>query len=156
MTPGEFALRVFAALALGTLVGFERQYRQRTAGLRTNALVATGAALFVMSAPLVGMSSNQLQIAAYVVSGVGFLAGGVIFREGLSVSGLNTAATMWCTAAIGVLAGFGEFVYAAIGALAVLCANVVLRPIAQRINRQPFEAGAVESTTVERESDHAE
>ncbi|MBV8074020.1 MAG: MgtC/SapB family protein [Candidatus Eremiobacteraeota bacterium] len=156
MTPLEFAVRVFAALALGTLVGFERQYRQRTAGLRTNALVATGSALFVMSAPLVGVASGQLQIAAYVVSGVGFLAGGVIFREGLSVSGLNTAATMWCTAAIGVLAGFGEFAYAAIGALAVLTANVVLRPIAQRINRQPIGPAELESTPLERTSDHAE
>jgi putative Mg2+ transporter-C (MgtC) family protein len=139
----DFALRVFAALICGALVGLERQWRQRLAGLRTNALVATGTSLFILITPLVGGTANPTQIAAYIVSGIGFLAGGVIFKERLSVSGLNTAATLWCTAAIGALAGYGFFSEAAIGVAAVLVANVVLRPIVQRINRQPLEGTEV-------------
>jgi putative Mg2+ transporter-C (MgtC) family protein len=143
----EFALRVFLALLFGSIIGLERQWRQRLAGLRTNALVATGASLFVMVTPLVGGANvNTTQIAAYVVSGIGFLAGGVIFKERLSVSGLNTAATLWCTAAIGVLTGYGFAIEAALGVAAVLVANVVLRPIVQGINRQPMEGTEVVSS----------
>jgi putative Mg2+ transporter-C (MgtC) family protein len=112
-------------------------------GLRTNALVATGTSLFVMITPLLGAVAHATQIPADVVSGIGFLAGGVIFKERLSVSGLNTAATIWCTAAIGALVGIGFIPQAAIGVAAVLCANVVLRPIAQRINRTPDDGTEV-------------
>jgi putative Mg2+ transporter-C (MgtC) family protein len=132
----DFALRVAVALVFGAIIGFERQWRQRMAGLRTNALVATGSCLFVLMTPLVGPGANPLQIAAYVVSGIGFLAGGVIFKERLSVTGLNTAATLWCTAAIGCLVGFGFFWEGAIGVAAVLVVHVIMRPIIQRINRQ--------------------
>lgn len=142
----EFAFRVFLALFLGSIIGFERQWRQRLAGLRTNALVATGTSLFILITPLVGGTSNPTQIAAYVVSGIGFLAGGVIFKERLSISGLNTAATLWCTAAVGALVGFGFLWEAAIGVAAVLVANVVLRPIVQRINRQPIDGTEVISS----------
>jgi len=133
----QFAERVAIALLCGTIIGLERQWRQRMAGLRTNALVATGTALFIMITPLLGATSNATQVAAYVVSGIGFLAGGVIFKERMSITGLNTAATMWCTAAIGVLVGFGFIVEATIGVAAVLFANVVLRPVVQLINRRP-------------------
>jgi putative Mg2+ transporter-C (MgtC) family protein len=143
MTTSQFALRIAVALALGTLVGLERQWRQRMAGLRTNALVATGAALFVSISDVVPSNGNPTQIAAYIVSGVGFLAGAVIFKENLSVRGLNTAATLWGTAAVGTLAGIGAFPQAAIGAAAVLAANVLLRPIVQRINRRSFEGTEV-------------
>jgi putative Mg2+ transporter-C (MgtC) family protein len=142
----EFAVRVFAALLAGSIIGFERQWRQRMAGLRTNALVATGSCLFILITPLVGGGANATQIAAYVVSGIGFLAGGVIFKERLSISGLNTAATMWCTAAIGALVGFGFFLDAAVGVAAVLAANVVLRPIVRRINRAPMDGTEVLSS----------
>lgn len=142
----EFAVRVVLALLFGSLIGLERQWRQRLAGLRTNALVATGSSLFVLITPLIGGSVNSTQIAAYVVSGIGFLAGGVIFKERLSVSGLNTAATMWCTAAIGALVGYGFLVEAAIGVAAVLAANVVLRPLVRAINRQPATGGEVLSS----------
>jgi putative Mg2+ transporter-C (MgtC) family protein len=124
----EFALRVFVALLLGSVVGLERQWRQRLAGLRTNALVATGASLFVLITPLIGgQSVNATQIAAYVVSGIGFLAGGVIFKERLSISGHNTAATIWCTAAIGALVGLGYLSQAVLGVAAVLCAHAATR-----------------------------
>ena len=132
----EFTIRVVLALLFGSVIGLERQWRQRLAGLRTNALVATGTSLFVLITPLVGGSVNSTQIAAYVVSGIGFLAGGVIFKERLSVSGLNTAATLWCTAAVGALVGYGFLIEAAIGVAAVLAANIVLRPLVQAMNRQ--------------------
>lgn len=130
-----FLLRVAAALVLGALIGAERQLRQRLTGLRTNALVSTGACLFVlMSQGVPGMAGDASRIAAYVVSGIGFLGGGVIMRDGLNVRGLNTAATLWCTAAIGVLCSMGLLLEAALGTLAVLCANILLRDIAQRLN----------------------
>jgi len=138
----EFALRLGVALALGAVVGLERQYRQRMAGLRTNVLVSVGAALFVMLSAL-SASGDPTRVAAQVVSGIGFLAGAVIFREGLSVRGLNTAATLWATAAVGTLAGFGALLQAAIGAIAILIANVALRPIVQRINRAPVDGTEV-------------
>lgn len=108
-------------------------------GLRTNALVAVGAALFESISILMDARINPTQVAAYVVSGIGFLAGAVIFKEGLSVRGLNTAATLWATAAVGTLSGSGFVGEAAIGAVAIIGANVLLRPIVQRINRQPLD-----------------
>lgn len=138
-----FLLRVAAALVLGALIGAERQLRQRLTGLRTNALVSTGACLFVlMSQGVPGMAGDASRIAAYVVSGIGFLGGGVIMRDGLNVRGLNTAATLWCTAAIGVLCSMGLLLEAALGTLAVLCANILLRDIAQRLNHLDTLAGS--------------
>ena len=94
------ALSLGGAFVLGTLIGAERQYRQRTAGLRTNVLVAIGAAAFVdMGMRLTG-KPGAVQIVSYVVSGVGFLGAGVIMKEGGNVWGLNTAATLWCSAAV--------------------------------------------------------
>ncbi|HEV3152618.1 MAG TPA: MgtC/SapB family protein [Candidatus Baltobacteraceae bacterium] len=134
-----FVLRIAIALALGVAIGMERQWRQRMAGLRTNALVAVGSALFASISILMNATQNPTQVAAYVVSGIGFLAGAVIFKEGFSVRGLNTAATLWATAAVGTLCGSGFLPQAAAGAAAVIGANVLLRPLVQRINRQPFE-----------------
>jgi len=107
MTILDFIARLSVAFLLGALIGLERQWRQRMAGLRTNTLVATGAALFVMLSVLTPSDSSPSRIAAQVVSGIGFLARGVILREGLTVRGLNTATTIWCAAAIGSLSGAG-------------------------------------------------
>jgi putative Mg2+ transporter-C (MgtC) family protein len=133
-----FLLRVSIALVLGALIGAERQLRQRLTGLRTNALVSTGACLFVLMTQAVpGMApADASRVAAYVVSGIGFLGGGVIMRDGFNVRGLNTAATLWCTAAVGVLCSLGLLLEAALGSLVVLCANILLRDIAQRLDRQ--------------------
>src|SRR5580693_1384692 len=99
-----FAYHLVASLLLGALIGAERQRRQRTAGLRTNALVCSGAAMFVLLARLLSASNDStLRVAAQIVSGIGFLAGGVILREGFTIQGLNTAATLWCSAAVGSL-----------------------------------------------------
>ncbi|MBB6174037.1 putative Mg2+ transporter-C (MgtC) family protein [Nocardiopsis mwathae] len=138
----EFALRLACALVLGALVGVERQWRARLAGLRTNALVATGAALFVLLAVNTPGEVSPTRIAAQVVSGIGFLGAGVILRDGVNVRGINTAATIWCAAAVGVLAGSGLYLGALMGALAVVAANVVLRPIAHRIESRPANASS--------------
>src|ERR1700726_2654165 len=108
----EFALRLGVGLGCGALIGIERQWRARRAGLRTNALVAAGATLYGLYSVAVGDAGSPTRVASYVVSGIGFLGGGVILRDGFNVRGLNTAATLWCSAAVGVLAGMG-FVNAA-------------------------------------------
>jgi putative Mg2+ transporter-C (MgtC) family protein len=129
--------RLALALVLGSLIGFERQYHQRAAGLRTNALVATGSALFVMVSTLAPGERLPTRVAAQVASGIGFLGGGVILREGFSIRGLNTAATLWCAAAVGSLAGCGIYAVSIFGTVAVVVANLRLRPLALLINAQP-------------------
>lgn len=144
MTWTEFVVRLVIAFLLGSALGLERQWRQRMAGLRTNTLVSTGAALFVMLSVLTPGDSSPTRVAAQVVSGIGFLGGGVILREGLTVRGLNTAATLWCAAAIGSLSGAGLLAHAAMGAAAVLVANLLLRPLGYRINQQPLKGTELE------------
>lgn len=145
----EFAAHLVEALLLGAAVGLEREWRQRMAGTRTNALVAAGAAAFVMSGLLLNDDlSARGRLASYVISGVGFLGAGVIFKEGGNVRGLNTAATIWCAAAIGVLAGFGAPLLALILAIAVVLANIGLRPLAYRL-RPALPQAPVGETTYE-------
>src|SRR3979490_3119161 len=113
MTTAEMLLRLGSGVGLGTVIGFERQYRARMAGLRTNALVAVGATLFfLLSAHGFGGlaptgDADPTRVAAQIVSGIGFLGAGVILRDGLNVRGLNTAATLWSSAAVGALAAPG-------------------------------------------------
>jgi putative Mg2+ transporter-C (MgtC) family protein len=133
------------ALALGSLIGAERQWRHRTAGLKTNALVAVGASTFMIVAAWAGSADGTSRIAAQIVSGIGFLGAGVILREGLSVRGLNTAATLWCSAAVGTLAGASEPVLAVLATLAVLLVNLGLQPLVTAINRLPAYAFGIET-----------
>jgi len=130
VTAIQFVLHLAGACALGALVGLERQLHQRMAGTRTNALVAGGASAFVMAGYLIGGDpSAPSRMASFVISGVGFLGAGVIFKDGASVRGLNTAATVWCSAAIGVLAGVNSLHLASILAALVIVTNVALRPL---------------------------
>ena len=115
----DFGIRMFAALFLGGVIGLERQWRQRMTGLRTNRLVSVGSAMFTMMGGLIAGNGSKGRVAAYVVSGIGFLGGGVILKDGFNISGLNTAATLWCTAAVGTLAGLGHLGFAAMGAMGV-------------------------------------
>jgi putative Mg2+ transporter-C (MgtC) family protein len=116
----QFGLHLLLAIGMGAMVGLERQWRQRMAGTRTTALVAAGAAAFVMCGSLLNDDpSARGRIVSYVVSGVGFLGAGVIFKDGGNVRGLNTAATIWCSAAIGALSGLGALNLALVLALAV-------------------------------------
>ncbi|WP_019576754.1 MgtC/SapB family protein [Curvibacter lanceolatus] len=135
-----------AAFILGGLIGLERQYRQRTAGLRTNVLVALGAAIFVDMANRLGGHEGAVHVVAYVVSGIGFLGAGVIMREDGNVRGLNTAATLWGSAAVGACAGADLIVEAILATVFVLAANTLLRPVVNRINRQPMDTHGVEVT----------
>jgi len=137
-----------AAFILGGLIGFERQYRQRTAGLRTNVLVAVGAAIFVDMANRLAGAEGAVRVVAYVVSGIGFLGAGVIMREEGNVRGLNTAATLWTSAAVGACAGADLLAEALLGTLFVLAANTLLRPIVNNINRQPLDVISAEVTNI--------
>jgi putative Mg2+ transporter-C (MgtC) family protein len=141
----QFIVYFGIALLLGAIIGAERQWHQRIAGLRTNALVSAGAAMFVTISHLVPINPTSLQVAAQVVSGIGFLGAGVIMREGLSIRGLNTAATLWCSAAVGSLCGLGFIPEALIGAAGVVAANVLLRPLGRTIDRQPHLTSDVET-----------
>ena len=128
------ALDLIMAVLLGGVIGFERQWRQRLAGLRTNTLVSLGAAIFVVFAGQF-TDSSPTRVAAQVVTGIGFHGAGVIWKEGVNVRGLNTAATLWCSAAVGLLAGSGYWRHAILAAGLVVGVNLVLRPLVGLINR---------------------
>jgi putative Mg2+ transporter-C (MgtC) family protein len=145
MDPLTFLLHAAAAALMGTAIGLERQWGQHTAGLRTNALVAFGACLFVSLPQLLG-GGNVPHMAGQVVTGVGFLGGGVILREGLTIRGLNTAATMWCSAAVGALAGAGFLLEGSAGTVGVLTLNLGLRPVSEMLDRRLRHARNVLTT----------
>ncbi|RTL86180.1 MAG: MgtC/SapB family protein [Hyphomicrobiales bacterium] len=137
---------LFVALVLGTLIGAERQYRQRNAGLRTNALVALGASAFVdLGMRLMG-AEGATRVLAYVASGVGFLGAGVILKEGMNIRGLNTAATIWCSAVTGAFAGADHPAEALLMCGFVLAGNTFLRPLVNLIERAPIDESQTEST----------
>ena len=129
----DFATRIVVAILLGMFIGFERQLTGHPAGIRTNMLICLGTCMFLMFLMIMGSIDIQ-RVASYIVSGVGFLCSGVIFKENGTVKGLNTAATLWCTAAIGILSSSGMFSYAIIATIALLMANIVFRPISQKID----------------------
>jgi putative Mg2+ transporter-C (MgtC) family protein len=134
-----------ASFVLGMLIGLERQWRQRTAGLRTNVLVAVGAAAFSdLGLRLLG-PEGATRIISYVVSGIGFLGAGVILKDGTNIRGLNTAATLWCSAAVGTLSGSGMPAEAATLAGFVLAGNTLLRPLVNWVNRRPITADVTEA-----------
>src|SRR5260370_33296320 len=124
-------LRLALALLLGSAIGFERQLHQKMAGLRTNALVALGSCGFVVFSMLVGQG-DPTRVAAQVVSGIGFLGAGIILREGINVHGLNTAATLWCSAMVGTFAGGGYSAPSGVAAGFVVATNLLLRPPLRR------------------------
>ena len=133
LTAVDFLTRLGVAAVLGIAIGFERQWRHRAAGLHTSSLVSVGAALFALLDGMIN-AGDATRIVAGVVTGVGFIAGGVILRAGINVTGLNTAATMWATAAVGALAGFGLWAQAGAGAVAIIVLNLFLSPLADAID----------------------
>lgn len=147
----DIAVRIVAGLGFGALIGFERQWRARTAGLRTNSLVSLGSALFVIMGAYSfdGPGADPTRVAAQIVSGIGFLGAGVIMKQGVSISGLNTAATLWASAAVGALAGGGMIWVAALGTGMIIAANVLLRPIGRVLDRRPSIVGREVNTEVE-------
>jgi putative Mg2+ transporter-C (MgtC) family protein len=142
--PMQLAETVGVAALLGAAIGLERQWHQGMAGIRTNALVATAASAFAHLPLAAGLKDVQLgTLAGAVISGIGFLGAGVILREGMNVRGLNTAATLWGTAAVGVYAGVGLGRAAAEVTLAILVLNIVVRPLISLLDRfgARFSAG---------------
>src|SRR5246127_645887 len=132
----ELLVRVGLATLLGLAIGVERQWRSRMAGLQTMALVSMGSALFlILSAYSFGGQGDRLRVAAQIVSGIGFLGAGVIMKQGSSVTGLNTAATLWATAAVGALAGAWMWREAIVGAGIIIAGNTFLYPLAARMDR---------------------
>ena len=111
MADFDILFRLFLALALGGAIGFERRWRGHEAGPHTNALVAMGSAFFIIVGVQLGGDASA-RVLAQVATGIGFLAGGVILRDGFRVRGLNTAATVWCVAALGCFIGFGHLTLA--------------------------------------------
>jgi putative Mg2+ transporter-C (MgtC) family protein len=131
MTSNAFILRLFTALLAGLLIGFERQWQHKSAGLRTNTLVSVGAAIFVLLSTLITQdgAGDTTRIIGQVVTGIGFLCAGIIFKEGLSVHGLTTAVTVWCCSAVGCLAAAGFFKETFIATAFVISVNLILKPV---------------------------
>lgn len=127
-------LRVLMAAVLGAALGLEREWRGKEAGLRTNTLIAIGAALFTLMSMQFGGDSGR--VAAQVVTGVGFLGAGAIMRTGASVQGLTTAAMIWVNAAIGVAAGAGHIRLAIIVTCITLAAMLALSPLDRVFDRR--------------------
>jgi putative Mg2+ transporter-C (MgtC) family protein len=145
----EILVRVGLAAALGGAIGLEREIREREAGLRTHMLVSVGAALFTLVSAYAwtdfrfstpeGIVFDPTRIAAQIVSGIGFLGAGAIIRQGLSVRGLTTAATLWVVAAIGMAAGAGYYAAAVLTTALVLFSLWPLRIAAHRFTAR-FQA----------------
>ncbi len=146
MTPplsdGELIQRLLLAAVLGGVLGFEREVRQKSAGLRTNMLIAIGSALFtLMSYELADAAgADPGRVAAQIVTGIGFLGAGAIIRRDGDIHGLTTAATIWVNAAVGVAAGGGEFHLAVIATAVTLAVLLMLYPLESIIDRR-FGAG---------------
>ena len=107
MPDQDILLRLILALLCGGVIGFERRWRGHVAGPHTDGMVAFGAALFVIAGQVLA-GDAAARVLAQVATGIGFLAGGVILRDGLRIRGLNTAATVWCVAAVGSIVGLGH------------------------------------------------
>jgi putative Mg2+ transporter-C (MgtC) family protein len=136
--------RLSVAVVLGCAIGFERQWHQKMAGLRTNALVALGACGFVVFSFMTG-EGDPTRVASQVVTGIGFLGAGVILREGVNVHGLNTAATLWCSAMVGTFTGGGYWAPGIVAAAFVIGTNLCLRPLVRRVNSRLMVATDVET-----------
>lgn len=118
--------KLVLATALGYLIGLERELHGKMVGTRTISLIAIGSALYVLMSPSITGGDNS-RIIAQVVSGIGFLGAGIIFKDGDTIKGLTTAATVWCAAAIGCLCGFGMFAEAILGTIAIMTVNIFFK-----------------------------
>ena len=135
--PVDYVWRLLLAAGLGAVLGVEREYRQKPAGLRTNILIAVGSALFtVLSLEMTKGVGDTSRVAGQIVTGIGFLGGGAIMRYRDTVHGMTTAATIWVNAAIGIAAGAGQFGLATFTAALTLVVLVVLPPIETYFERR--------------------
>ena len=133
MVYNDFVLRISFSLVLGFLIGLERQLTGHPAGIRINVLICMGTCFFTLFPMLYG-SDQVFRVGSSIISGVGFLCSGVIFKDSGSVRGMNTPATLWCTAAIGILASTGMYAMAITAACILIGSNLILRPLARKLN----------------------
>ncbi len=129
----DFVFRISLSLVLGFLIGLERQLTGHRAGIRINVLICMGTSFFTLFPMLYG-SDQVFRVGSSIISGVGFLCSGVIFKDSGSVRGMNTAATLWCTSAIGVLASTGMYAIAFTATGILIVSNLILRPLALKLN----------------------
>ncbi len=130
----EFAWRLLISFCIGTAIGLEREYRSKAAGLRTMIMICLGSTLFTELSMIISPSSPD-RIASTIVTGIGFLGAGVIFKDGLSVTGLTTATTIWISAALGMAVGAGQYFMAVVGLLCVLVVLAVFEKLQYLIER---------------------
>ncbi|MBO5121386.1 MAG: MgtC/SapB family protein [Bacilli bacterium] len=147
-----FLTRISVCFVLGIIIGLERQYRRKIAGIRTITLVSLGAFLFVSISDFTN-PNDITRIAAQVVSGIGFIGAGVILRDGKDIRGLNTAATLWCSAAIGTLTALNLIGEAVIGVLYILLSNILLRFVSRTIMKKINQKAEYYIMTIECELD---
>ena len=133
LSPMDILIRLLCAMVVGTVIGMEREYTHRPAGLRTHILVSLGACAVMITGQLIfaqyrpyGSTSDPARLAAQVISGVGFLGAGTIMREGVNVKGLTTAASLWAVACLGIAAGGGYFEVALLGMVLMLITLTLL------------------------------
>lgn len=134
----EYVFRMAISLLLGATIGFERHWHHKMAGLRTNILVSMGATLFILIGIQITGDNSPSRIASQIVTGIGFLGAGVIMKEGLSIRGLNTAATLWCSAAVGATCGIGAWQIAFIGTGFIVFTHLLLRPLENYLIKLTF------------------
>jgi putative Mg2+ transporter-C (MgtC) family protein len=142
----DFIQATLMALLLGSVIGLERQWHRRLVDLKTNALVSLGACLFMLVTKTSSGLDDYVRMAGQIVVGVGFIGGGLLFRDNAQIKGINTAATLWCCAAVGILCGIHRIEEATIASLTIVIANSVLRQLAQFLN---LKMGASDSLTDE-------
>ena len=150
----ELIQRLMLAAALGAAIGFERELRQKSAGLRTNILISVGSALFTLMSLAMADSpgADKTRIAAQIVTGIGFLGAGAIMRTGSGVQGLTTAATVWVNAAVGVAAGGGEYRLALTATGVTLVALLVLVPAEKLLARLSRKYGLAQDNDADTRS----
>lgn len=124
----EIAIRLLLSFAIGTAIGLEREYRSKAAGLRTMIMICLGSTIFTEISINLG-ANNPDRLAANIVTGIGFLGGGVIFKDGLTITGITTATTIWISAALGMAVGAGEYFVAIIGSGVVLVVLTLMEKI---------------------------
>jgi putative Mg2+ transporter-C (MgtC) family protein len=144
VTPLEILIRLSAAVVLGALIGLERQWHHKHAGVKTHTLVSLGATAFsLVSVVGLGPNSAPTQLAVGVVTGIGFIGGGVIMRRGGSIQGITTAATLWATASLGLALGGGLYFLAVVVAACILVVELMLRFVDAWIDyRAPVQSDA--------------
>lgn len=136
MTLEEFAIRMLIVVAIGFIIGIERQLTGHNVGLKPTIVIAIGTMAFVSVEVIMG--NNDARMAANIITGIGFLCSGVIFKNGLTVNGLNTSATLWATAGVSVLVGYGYIMYGIVASIMIVVFNLFILLISKIIKPIKF------------------